>query len=514
MKYITTLLLCTLALMIGTTACKQKETIDPLEINYLPVRLPGQSTWSIMDLNTGQLITKNSIKGLPSTIVGKNYYVMDQDGAMRYYNVDNPTKPINSDIYYSGTLFSTDGFAVVSTKGSALKVIDAQGKTVKELDKDIVQASMFMQGMSSVRNDKDKAGFINTKGDIAIKLQYDQVFPFVYDDVALAIKDMSDSVFDITAIDRTGKELYSVASSEYRPVTAFYRDGKVLMQKPDTAVYLDRNGKVLNEQPSDSLSTGMQKMVRDGRYIGILDHTEEDTYIVVDKNHKMGLTTSDAKELIPCRYPILSRVTKDRYIAALSDTAFILLDGQGKQVGKTQFAGLISPSQGTIAKRGFIDLDMAVGAYLSCFDDRHVLNAEPGTNLTDFTTMLGENAAEYIGSNTLTMPYGPLQIIYYFDRPIASIGTDPAVAQFNFKAAVKAVAIVLDLHHTTNGTERTVADAISSNLGNSGFVRADRGLSTSQYGTTVAIGYDQGILTLMYYMDTKDAQPLPQNERK
>ena len=113
-------------------ACGGNETTYQYKTKYMPVQLVGSEKWSILDVNSGEVVAKDAFDRAPSPIVADMFYVMNDDGSYDYYNVSAPTQPVAGH-FGSVTSFSDDGVAVASKVGGPLCVIDRNGNIVKQL---------------------------------------------------------------------------------------------------------------------------------------------------------------------------------------------------------------------------------------------------------------------------------------------------------------------------------------------------------------------------------------------
>lgn len=73
-------------------ACNGSKTNEayPLPMKYLPVQLEGSKMWSILDLESGDVVVKDVYKAMPSAVVNDMYFVMNDEGTFDYYNVADP----------------------------------------------------------------------------------------------------------------------------------------------------------------------------------------------------------------------------------------------------------------------------------------------------------------------------------------------------------------------------------------------------------------------------------------
>jgi hypothetical protein len=85
------------------------------------------------------------------------------------------------DLYSVGCM--NDGVIPISKHGERISVINGSGKTLFTLDpidgKEIVSCDIaFYDGMLRIKNEDNKYGFVDKKGNAVIKPQYHKVFPF------------------------------------------------------------------------------------------------------------------------------------------------------------------------------------------------------------------------------------------------------------------------------------------------------------------------------------------------
>ena len=231
-----------LASVIGLASCNQEKSIYPQDIKYLPIRLENSNKWSIMNLETGELVAKDAFVNAPSSVVDDMFWVYNDQNRIDIYNVANCKQRVNKEVYGSATQFC-DGYAIVSKPGKALEIIDKQCNTVAELSPSLLTATMFSNGRSVVHTDLDRYGYIDVKGDTVIKADLGFAAPFSDDGVALvSFNAASDSAKSISVIDLNGKTLYDIDSEKYQVATPSYHMGVLAVAKKDSLAFLDRCG--------------------------------------------------------------------------------------------------------------------------------------------------------------------------------------------------------------------------------------------------------------------------------
>lgn len=486
------------------TACGGNETTYQYRTDYLPVQLVGSEKWSILDVNTGEVVAKDAFDSAPSPIVAGMFYVRNSDGSYDYYDVSAPTTPVAGH-FGSVTAFSDDGVAVCSKVGGPLLVIDRKGQVLKELPKEVSQCSMFARGMAMFQNDNGQWGYINASGDTIVPAVYSSANLFMYNDYALVIDEHqpNDSALSFTVIDKTGKVKFTSNTSIYQPIQPYYINGVLPVMKGDTIVCLNEDGKEVANPIND------QEKVEKGGYTDF-SRTPNGNYIVT-KDKKTGMVDKDNNILIPLEHDNLIDINGERLIA-VDSTIFSIIDANGKAVGSVKFENAHVSEDNPYAARGYINNDMVAASIMMMFDETSACGANASTTLMDMNNLVGTNARLYAGSNTLILPQGPYIIQYVFDREVATANADSTSASFNYDAKVNRVIISLDVNHCPPVTEPAIVNKVESRLGTKGFVFARDGIFCSDYLTALTMGYDKGIMNLTYYMHFNES--VPQDKKK
>ena len=505
MKFLSRIALAAVVALL-MTACSGSDTTYQYKTQYLPVQLVGSEKWSILDVNSGEVIARDAFVKAPSPIVDGMFYVMNDDGSYDYYDVSAPTTPVAGH-FGSVTSFSDDGVAVCSRVGGSLCVIDRKGQVIKELPKEVSQCSMFSRGMATFQNDNGSWGYINTSGDTIVPANYSSANLFLYNDYALVVDESqpNDSTLSFTVINKTGKVMFTASSAEYQPVQPYYINGVLPVVKGDSLVCLDPEGhEVAN--PIDDSET-IEKSGYDN-----YSRTPSGDYIVI-KGKKTGMVDKNNKVLIPIEHDNLIDINGERLIAVNGDT-YHIVGRDGKAVGTAKFSNAHVSEDNPFATRGFIDANLAAASLMMLFDETSAGGANANTTLMDLNGMLGPDARMYFGSNTLVMPQGPYIIQYAFDKDVASANADSTAASFNYDAKVNRVIISLNVNHCPANTEPAIVNMVESRLGTKGVVFARDGIFCSDYLTALTMGYDKGVMSLIYYMHFNESVPQVKNKRK
>ena len=211
--------------LVTLTGCNKKDNSYLEDTKYLSVRLQGSDKWSILDIETGNVIARDAFKNTPSAITDDMFFVYNDNGRIDYYNVADCKKPVNKEPYGSATSFS-GGHAVVSKPGKPLEVIDKQCNTVAELSPSVLNAAMFRNGRSLIHTDLDRYGYIDTHGDTVMAPNLGFAKSFMADDVALvSFNTAGDTTATLSVIDLAGKKLCDIDTKVYQILTPYYRMG-------------------------------------------------------------------------------------------------------------------------------------------------------------------------------------------------------------------------------------------------------------------------------------------------
>ena len=507
-----------LVAVLALASCNKEKSIYLEDIKYLTVMLQGSDKWSIVDIESGAVVAKDLFQNAPSAVVDDMFYVYDTDGRINYYNVSDCSKPVNTTPYGSATTFA-GGYAVASKPGEVLEVIDKQCNTVAKLSPSVLTATSFCNGRSLIHTDLDRYGYIDTKGDTVISPNLGYAASFNDEDVALvSFNDAADTTKVVSVIDLNGKKLFDIDDNKYQILTPYYGMGVLTVSKKDSVVYLDRNGKEV-DNPLELPKKVKDANYRDGRYAG------DGKYMVV-KGDRMGLVDENNNILIPFEYQYINNVTSERFIVG-KDSVMFIVDDHGKQVGNAKFIDFKQLQTDAVAQRGYINAEVIAANLLSFIDEDMACGARKGSTLMDLNGLVGVQAAPYVGLRQIDRMIPPMVYSYHFDRDIAttttaasdSLSTDSTAlaagpsAQFDYNARVRGVSIRFSVIECAPGTEERLCELMSSSMGTKGFALNADGSFTSSAGTMVVMGYEKGIFALNYYFDPSEAKPLPRQSR-
>lgn len=505
-KYVIQFAALMLCVVVALTACNNKKSSYPYHTEYLPVQLPGSEKWSILDVNSGELVVKDAFAEAPSPVIDGMFYVMTEDGTYNYYNIESPQTPVNKEPYGSVTVFSEDGLAVASKRGGSLCVINKQCEVVNELPKDVSQCSMFSRGMAAYQNDLGLWGYIDTKGDTVIAAKYATANLFVNDDLAIVIdeKMVNDTAVNYSVINKKGEVLFNASTTQYRFIQPYFIDGVLPVIKGDTIVCLNSKGEEV-ANPNKSYEAVDKAGYKD------FSRTPGGNFIVLTKDGKMGVVDYDNKVIIKAEYERLTDLRDDRYIVG-KDSLFNLIDSKGAPVGNVKFVHAHGGSEAIYATRGFIDTNLAAASMLMVVGNGACAGATTGTTLQDMVGILNPDPTPSVGQNGIALPQGPFIVRYLFDKEIASRTGD--LVSYNMDARVICVDVSLNALNCGLDTEEQIVSKVSGAMGTKGFVLSEQNIFTNDLNQAISLGYSHGIVSLCFFTNATTAKPLPREPRK
>ena len=494
------ILIMTVALLFGLGSCNKANDSYPYDTRYLPVMLEGSQKWSILDINSGEVLAKDAFANAPSAIVSDMFYVLNDEQTYDYYNVSDLKHPVNKTHYGSVTEFSTDGYAVASIKGQDLCIINTQCEPVAQLGDSIVECSIFIRGMAVVHTNSGKYGYINTSGELVIPARYDKAEPFTFDDYTVAMTQHQDSIIDIAFIDKQGKERFETNSTMHRPIVNYFKRGVIPVAKRDTVVCLNPEGKEVDnpfKTPEVIIKASYDNAMMEG----------SGNFIVM-RGDKMGVCNASGDSILPVKYMNIIDVSAERYLVSEDGVTHYLIDKKGNKVGNAK----ILHANGTpksVAMRGYIDAAITGANMLTLFDENQVTGIPVGAKVGDFYQVLdGTHPEQYEGKDFLVNFVAPLKITYQFAGPIVTGG------EFNFATPVKFVSLEFDANSYDNDTEAQLDAFLTQNMGRNGFVSRGDGVFVSDRGTAFTKGFDKGIFMMRYFMSAADAAPIAKIPRQ
>ncbi|MDO4165212.1 MAG: WG repeat-containing protein [Bacteroides sp.] len=347
-----------LAGLLGFSSCSDKSGSKGYE--YLAVQLESGTNWSIMD-GSGKVVVKEEY--LPSCVISEiddgTYWVQNGDKFMMY-SVQSPKQPVIDEEFEGVTLFE-EGLAFVSKLNQPIKMIDTDGKVVAELPEDIVRVHSFTEGRAQFKSKNGAIGYLDKKGNVAIKAIYEEGEHF-FEGLAL-VKEKGGE--DWLIIDKDGKLQGKINSKKYEVVKlSFFGDGMlaVLLVNDNSdgysVTFVDKTGKEvlkpfkLKSRPSGIvfedgycrlddggncwvINTKGEKVIREGKYMALRNMGKG--HFCAWKGDKWGVIDKDDNVIVDFDYKSASySMLGDNYIMS-TGSYFLLVDPSGNEIKNTDF---------------------------------------------------------------------------------------------------------------------------------------------------------------------------------
>lgn len=503
---------------------------DSNQTRYVAAKLVDSDMWSIVDVKTGEIIHKDEFKSQPSVIVNGKFVVKNESGLYDYFSVDNVTKPINSEGYLCASSFSDNDVALVVLKGQGISVINGKCETIATLDNSIVTAFGFSNGYAVVVNDEQKCGYINEKGDVVVKLDYDGADPFSEDGYAIVSKKVNDTTSKYIAIDTKGTELFSFSSNEYKNHGAFVNGYIPVQRDNDEVVLLDKTGKklcsigkwdgfipywlgfnddviVFQDGDAYGLKNDKGEIVMRAKYDELMPLPKiNPNYYWARKQDKYGIVDKDDKVIIPFDYTVLGYINKDVLLVG-EGKSFSFIDKDFKDVGQNNYTNL-SVMTGTSIRSNYLNTDKEVRKIIENITDSTFYNTKAGMHLRDFKDKLSGDTYYYMNDSTLVNYQYPFMFLYGFDQTLFSERNEyiydyryPTSPEYNYNVNL-AFVVVSDSSYKEFqlSSVEALAKAFDSLIQKQGFKPVDgkpNWFKNDKTGMCVALAYDDDSVSVM-----------------
>ena len=523
------------AILLVLASCSQSNG----KLNYLPVQLVGSEMWSIVNVETGEVVLKDEFKNCPSLIVNDVFYVMNGDGKYDFYNVNDVKKPLNKTSYKEVTNFS-NGYALAVEDGKTISVIDADGKQVASMPANVKRCGTFSQdGVAIALFTDDKCGLVDTKGQKLLDKTFDEVVSY-NDGIAIVVKDNSVDDVTYTVIDKSGKELFSKKKSDCDMSSSVYSEGLIVVKKDDKCVALDKKGE--RKGNVGNLSAASRRMDNglivyyDGESYGLkdkdlntlvrakYDRLEQMTSFVYDmpalfiaeKGDMMGVIDKDDKEIVPFDQKVAIVLSEDRFLVG-NDKSCAIVDLKNKDVSKDNFKKISTETCYSVTSN-YYDAEGAARNLASYITANSCFDAKSGDVFKKFADR-ANSAESSAGSYYVNDNKDGFSLAYEFEEPIAVSTPKYDTYEFwgstyryqsgynynyNMGSKIAAVRAVFDVsEYAVNSEERFVA-AFEKELNKLGFKASTPGIYRHPKGSAITIGYEDGTVTVLYVFNGKN----------
>lgn len=218
-------------------------------IDYLPVQESRDGNWSFVDKD-GNIKYADEFKEMPSAVIEGFFTVKENDSYTLYKADDKPTVVKDCEGLTS-VGYMSDGLMPLTKKGERISVIGKSGDvkfTLEPVDgKEIVSCELgFNDGMLAFKTEDDLWGFVNKKGEVAVKPQYDFVYSFA-EGKSIVVKKEDNK---IAVIDKEGNTLFNFREG-YKIILPKFVSGRLATQDSNgKIVFLNKDGEVDVKCPS------------------------------------------------------------------------------------------------------------------------------------------------------------------------------------------------------------------------------------------------------------------------
>lgn len=340
------------------------------QIRYMAAQLVGSDMWSIVDVNTGEVIYKDAFENQPSRIINDKFIVLNENNLYDYYSISDITTPINSESYVCASSFTNSGTALVMMQEGGFAVINDKCEVTATLDNTIVSASKFQNGYSKIETENKKTGYINEKGEIVIEPIYDLGYNFSGDGIAIVGEKEYASMFsaaldipsDITyyAINPQNEKLFSFSDSDYLDFAEHFSNGQLLVQTEDEEmILLDKTGEQImsigfcEDITPDIILYNNRIIFEDNELYGLKDSQGDiiipakydllvfrkdinSKYYIAVKQGKCGIIDSNDNIIVPFDYNFLDFIN-DKVLLKSDGTALSFMNIKGEDIGQNKY---------------------------------------------------------------------------------------------------------------------------------------------------------------------------------
>ena len=299
------LLLSVLFVNLLLFSCKNDTSLP--QVTQIPFKTSNSDNYGMMNPD-GTILFEDEFKNMPSIAVNNIFSVKDAEGKLSYFTAEEKTQLISNEKYIDGGYYS-EGIIPVVKSESSISFIDKKGReifTLGTFEGKKIQAvnAYFSDGLMLFKIEGNKYGYINSKGQVAIKPVYDLAFPF-NEKVAIVGKEKKNTeTMDYYIIDCSGREIVRLKDIDFIKFdwnSMFFSDiytngNKAFNKKGERIFRSPSKWKVLlpyNENYTMFTTENNYGIVnKEGE---IVIRNKYDVGIMNMKDHFIGINSSDSK---------------------------------------------------------------------------------------------------------------------------------------------------------------------------------------------------------------------------
>jgi hypothetical protein len=336
---------------------------------HLPFKTNESDRWGLIGTD-GKILFENEFENEPSVVINGIFYVKNIDGLYEYYTAEKiPQRIGNKEYLYAGSFL--EDIAPVAEPEQHISFIHRDGSTAFVLDyyKDekITEVAEFFNGLARFKTQKNKYGYINTKGEFVIPPR------FYYADLAfsedLAVVWENDSTAYV--INTQGEKQFNLKTKDKGNFNSFgdFQDGLLRCGDP-CEYFLNTKGEKVLTTPSNiaihsAFSNGYALISRRNEnndiYWGVIDRNNEiiirpkykhkangnnrwwwswdkgNDLLCIDDNGKYGLLDIKGNVICPFQFDEMGKFYNEKYAFAKERDAYHLIDKNGKEVDRKEY---------------------------------------------------------------------------------------------------------------------------------------------------------------------------------
>lgn len=516
------LLLSVLFVNLLLFSCKNDTSLP--QVTQIPFKTSNSDNYGMMTPD-GTILFEDEFKNMPSIAVNNIFSVKDAEGKLSYFTAEEKTQLISNEKYIDGGYYS-EGIIPVVKSESSISFIDKKGReifTLGTFEGKKIQAvnAYFSDGLMLFKIEGNKYGYINSKGQVAIKPVYDLAFPF-NEKVAIVGKEKKNTeTMDYYIIDCSGREIVRLKDIDFIKFdwnSMFFSDiytngNKAFNKKGERIFRSPSKWKVLlpyNENYTMFTTENNYGIVnKEGE---IVIRNKYDVGIMNMKDHFIGINSSDSKYDLFFLDSNENRTTKiesiddcsilsqDRIIIKEQDE-YYFVDIEGNSMDKNNFSYVYIPSlsysciypqslflayiskeqNSTIqwVKSDYFPSQEAISSVLNALNSKGIDNLCIGMSLKEVMKYynMGESDNHYYNYwNIFEGKSGVADI-----RTAYRVEFDDYIADFsgyNYNAKIKHIVINIELsdENYTN-ISRRIHDATVKYLESKGFTKTNENVS-------------------------------------
>lgn len=228
------------------TACGSKSSFP--EVTHVPFKASSSDDYGLIGVD-GKVLFEDEFKGRPSVVVNGVFAVRDEyEGTVEYFTATSKPKSINGNSYVAGG-YCTENLIPVVAAEQGIAFIKKDGEVAfvfKEYEGERIKAvnAYFSDELCLFKTESNKCGYIDTKGNVVIKPNYQYATPF--SEGIAVVKEDGDDYHQLinTSGETIAKLKTDISDTDFNP--NLYSEGLLFFRGK---VY-DRKGEIAFRLPS------------------------------------------------------------------------------------------------------------------------------------------------------------------------------------------------------------------------------------------------------------------------